>query len=118
MDYLYQNGITVALELGPRKVLGQLMKERYPSISTFSINTSSSLKEADKWLSKQQTTRKFTLERLEEGFAAALIARNRNGDYKQHMEGVVYLVSRSEIGSINFKIIKMTPLIMRLIQRC
>ncbi|WP_249930692.1 ACP S-malonyltransferase [Paenibacillus polymyxa] len=90
MDFLYQNGITVVLELGPRKVLGQLMKERYPTISTFSVNTSSSLKEVDKWLSKQQTTRKVTLERLEEGFAAALIAQNRNRDYKQHMEGVVY----------------------------
>ncbi len=87
MDYLYQNGIAIALELGPRKVLGQLMRERYPSISTFSVNTSSSFKEVEQWLSKRQTTRKVTLECLEEGFAAALIARNRNGDYKQHTYG-------------------------------
>jgi malonyl CoA-acyl carrier protein transacylase len=87
MEYMKQQGIDVAIELGPKKVLKNLMAKSSRHIKVYSANTQSDLQEL-----AEIDPGDFTDQRpnpLERFMARAVTVPNRNFDDEAYRKGVI-----------------------------
>lgn len=92
MDYLSRQGITHAVEIGPKAILKNLMKKNVPDIITYSYdkpediqlmkNIFNNKEKAGNEVLKKQTVVSMCL-------AAAVCTRNRNWNNDQYRKGVI-----------------------------
>ncbi|AJS57346.1 ACP S-malonyltransferase [Paenibacillus sp. IHBB 10380] len=89
MEYMYRNGVSQTVEIGPRQVLSQLMKESFPTIRTHHFESPDELENLRATFDTVQYGRTAISARIQEALTATLIARNRNKDTEQYMKGVI-----------------------------
>ncbi|MCA1293864.1 ACP S-malonyltransferase [Paenibacillus sp. alder61] len=89
MEYLHRNGMDRAVEVGPRQVLTQLMKETYPAVQTFHVEHPQEMNTLRPLFAADETRRDSAIAAAQAALTAALIARNRNEDAEAYTTGVV-----------------------------
>ncbi|MCX7922790.1 MAG: ACP S-malonyltransferase [Clostridia bacterium] len=93
MEYMANNGVGAAIELGPQVVLKNLMKKNAPSIVTYSYDKAEDVKAIEQAFEKKaessDTTKLDTLAVITRSMAIAVCTRNRNWDNDEYQSGVV-----------------------------
>ncbi|OAB38375.1 ACP S-malonyltransferase [Paenibacillus glacialis] len=89
MEYMYRDGVSQSVEIGPRQILSQLMKESFPTIQTHHFENPDDLEDLRVTFNTEQYGRTAISARIQEALTASIIARNRNVDTEQYMKGVM-----------------------------
>ncbi|MNO13081.1 Malonyl CoA-acyl carrier protein transacylase [compost metagenome] len=89
MDYLYRNGVSRTVELGPKQVLTQLMNNSYPAIKTYHFDNPLELEQLHAVFDAEQNSLTSIITCIQEALTAAVISRSRNQDPGQYMNGVI-----------------------------
>lgn len=93
MDYLQEQGVTMAIEMGPQTVLRNLMKKNAPSIETFSYDREEDVAALQKQLVKSghapENQKGNIMELIIKCMAVAVCTKNRNWDNNEYQKGVV-----------------------------
>ncbi|WCM63687.1 ACP S-malonyltransferase [Paenibacillus polymyxa] len=87
--YLQQQGINEMVELGPKKVLSELVMQTLTSAHTYPITDSSSLQEIRKELGGMAAHSQKSLEWMEACWTIAVTTRNRNWNDEEYWNDVV-----------------------------
>lgn len=89
LNYLQNNGITHAIEIGPKTVLKNLMKRNVPQLITYAYDKPGDRKELKAVFSPGKGENRQTAEVVSRCLAAAVCTRNRNWNAAEYRTGVI-----------------------------
>lgn len=93
MEYLWKQGINLAIEMGPQTVLKNLMKKNAPGIKALSYDVETDMRDIKQELSsKEQSAGKVKeqgINIITKCIAIAVCTKNRNWDDDEYQKGVV-----------------------------
>ncbi len=88
MQYLKNKGITVAIEMGPKNILTNLVKENTPEIKTFCFGSKEDKRQLFELLSEDTKSRKDISNVITKSMAAAVATPNANFNDEEYQKGV------------------------------
>ncbi|WP_281170098.1 ACP S-malonyltransferase [Paenibacillus pinihumi] len=89
MEFLFRQGVSRTVEVGPRQVLTQLMNDTYSSIQTYHFDNPQELEHLHSIFASGHYSRETIAVSIHEALMAAAIARNRNEDMTEYNNGVI-----------------------------
>lgn len=89
MEYIVKSGADLAVELGPKTVLRNLMKKNAPGLKTYSYDDKSDVQALKNQLGSNEQKINNGLEIITGCIAAAVCTKNSNWDEQEYQKGVV-----------------------------
>ncbi|HWR61033.1 MAG TPA: ACP S-malonyltransferase [Clostridia bacterium] len=93
MKYLEEQGVEIAVELGPQAVLRNLMKKYIPAINAFSFDREEDIKSLNNYLTARNKNnsgdKSARLKLISRCMAIAVCTRNNNWDNEAYQKGVI-----------------------------
>lgn len=89
MEYMKNNGIDLAVELGPKTVLRDLMKKNVSNLTTYSFDHEADFQNLKRQFSSDEKTLSNGLEIITKCIATAICTKNSNWDEQEYQKGVV-----------------------------
>ncbi len=89
MQYLQNEGVDLAIELGPQTVLRNLMKKNAPQIKTYSYDNAADIQAVKRKLLSGEQDISNGMEVITKCIAAAICTKNSNWDEQAYQKGVV-----------------------------
>lgn len=89
MDFIQKQGIDLAVELGPKTVLKNLMKKNAPNIKTFSFDNQSDVQVLRKQFTDDGEGIEKGLDVITKCIAIAVCTKNNNWDDNEYQKGVI-----------------------------
>ena len=89
MEYLESQGVTVAIECGPRMILRNLVKQNHPKIESYSFDDREDLLYMTSHFRKEVLSRANKMKVLNRCLAIAVCTRNLNDNNEEYQNNVV-----------------------------
>lgn len=89
MEYLSSQGVMLTIECGPRRVLCNMMKEDYPAIESYSVDSNDDLLFMIDHFHKKVCNKADKMMVLTRCMAIAVCTQNRNEDNEEYQKGAV-----------------------------
>lgn len=89
MKYLVDSGVEVAIDVGPQKILRNLMKKNSQSIDAYSLDFKNDIVDLRNTLGIENKVKDDYLKVLSKCIAVAISTKNRNWDNDQYYNGVI-----------------------------
>lgn len=96
MEYLWKQGVGIAIECGPRTVITGLIKKYSPSVESYAFDQPEDLSYMKRNFQKKAMDRERKMKVLTRSMAIAVCTRNRNFDISEYQKGAVESYSQIE----------------------
>lgn len=96
MEYLWKQGVGIAIECGPRTVITGLIKKYSPSVESYALDQPEDLSYMKQNFQKKAMDRERKMKVLTRSMAIAVCTRNQNFDISEYQKGAVESYSQIE----------------------